>query len=353
MFQVLDETEVKCHANKGARAIKVYQTAEGLLLSVDPYWTSINIKPSRDIKAANELLLSDKDFIDRNLLKLYQGITTRFCTTFVTLLKAISKLEDEYMVIEDFRGNEAVVYASHGVVYIPKCQMVEEIEIITNTTNCFEDIPIRFTINNRTFPGFITTEGIVKLTSKLISCDIPIEQIIMLKNGEQVIKRKNNQVELINKKSIILQRLDLVDNNISTINFQHFKGILDTVDILKQVEEMTMIKEAEQNFYVAATGDSESSSQWLDNLNSWFKRAKDKLILAAIIMIAIIVIILICCMCTCGNCWLLRLMCRPCKKQRKTRRYTNIANKLQTADEIELNPVTKAIMMKNLTNSKK
>lgn len=85
-----------------------------------------------------------------------------------------------------------------------------------NFSNCNEDLPVKFSYSNRTINGFLTTEGILKLTSKLRDCNS--EQLIQLKSG-QIIKRKDKHVSLIERQALVFETIDLINNDLSQLNF--------------------------------------------------------------------------------------------------------------------------------------
>ena len=63
--------------------------------------------------------MADKDYENRKLLKLFQKVASQICLLFLTTIRTLSRLEDEFVKLADTNGNNMVVYANSGVVYIP------------------------------------------------------------------------------------------------------------------------------------------------------------------------------------------------------------------------------------------
>ena len=70
-----------------------------------------------------------------------------------------------------------------------------------------------------------------------------------MKQTDFVIKRSGKVTTRVPKESINTRPINLVDNDISRINFQHFKGITDTIDIIQQIDQYTTIREMDMNFF--------------------------------------------------------------------------------------------------------
>ncbi len=59
----------------------------------------------------NAFLLADHDFEGRKLYRLYDHNTEQLCLTFLSTIRAWSRLDDEYVRLEDNSGSKIIVYA--------------------------------------------------------------------------------------------------------------------------------------------------------------------------------------------------------------------------------------------------
>ena len=169
LFKITQTEIVSCgdHCYKPVE-LRVYHTAEGFYLSDETFWNVLNIVNGTRMLTANEFLLADKDYENRKLLKLFQKVASQICLLFLTTIRTLSRLEDEFVKIADTNGNNMVVYANSGVVYIPTCVEINEITVKVKLSNCYEDTPV-FTIYNTNISAFLTTGMIIRPTPRIIA----------------------------------------------------------------------------------------------------------------------------------------------------------------------------------------
>jgi hypothetical protein len=83
------------------------------------------------------------------------------CHQAISTIKLLSKFHDEFLKIYDKQNNPIILYAKHHNVYVPPCVLISEITILSNTSNCYEHIPIQFQYNNLTVNGFLKGNNIL------------------------------------------------------------------------------------------------------------------------------------------------------------------------------------------------
>ena len=113
-----------------------------------------------------------------------------------------AKMEDKFMKFQDFYGNEAVLYSSHNTILIPSCVDLTEIEVLEKTKICHQDIPFQFNNNNRTKSAFLSTDNIIRRTSKQMSCENFIQKVF-LNDGHQVIINHGTKATIQSTKNLI------------------------------------------------------------------------------------------------------------------------------------------------------
>ena len=121
-------------------------TTGGLLLTNDSMASSLN-QADNDVRIVDGLILSELDngnYQALNLIvKLNKLMNEKICQTYKSFINLYTKLDDEFFVFFDFSGNEAVLYSDMGRAFVPDCTEVSEIEIISETKNCFKDFPVK------------------------------------------------------------------------------------------------------------------------------------------------------------------------------------------------------------------
>ena len=91
IFQVTGVESVSCIVNNIPTMFEMFTSAEGVYISDSPSWLSFPIKDNVELKSVHKLILADSDLSQSNILKLYRGLTQRFCTAFLANLRIFSK----------------------------------------------------------------------------------------------------------------------------------------------------------------------------------------------------------------------------------------------------------------------
>ena len=131
--------------------------------------------------------------------------------------------------------------------------------IVSNTSNCFDTVPIQFKYNNLTINGFLKDNNILSKTSKLIPCD-HINNFVILDNNNIQIKRTNNLNYIITHNHDILENLNLFHSQFN-YNFHHKQDILDSIDLRRTDDQYMQANEFAGNFIISSN--SENSDQLL------------------------------------------------------------------------------------------
>lgn len=178
-------------------------------------------------------------------------MSIRFCTQLMNTLRMLSKLDDEFQIVRDIHGHDAVLYAQHGMIYVPKCEWIYAITIPDNWTRCYADTPVTFQYKDRLIAAFLSEDAIIRITSTVIPCTQPYVKFVYL-NATHVLKRANQSFTILDSRTLNMLRIDVIDTNITSINFVHYHGILDAVDLVQQSAQYEGIEESGSRFYVDA-----------------------------------------------------------------------------------------------------
>ena len=115
----------------------------------------------------------------------------------VLSLHLFSKFQNQFLKIHDINDNPIIIYTSFGNLFVPSCITLGEIQIFSNTSRCFEHVPVKFTYKNGTINAFLRDYNIISKTSKSIDCVQPILNLVS--NSLQIKRNKTfNSIEAAN-----------------------------------------------------------------------------------------------------------------------------------------------------------
>jgi hypothetical protein len=254
IFQITKEINI-------CNNMSAYDTAEGLYLTTDP--KALNLESAKtDLKIIDGLLLSEMDFNKIKELQftinVFSTINQKICQLYKSNLNQYLKHDDEFINFYD-NGNEGVLYADNGKLFVPQCKIIEQIELL-NTTECFKDIPIKAFTNNITINAFITQEGIIKLVSKKISCK---NNKIILNIDNKTITKQENKVVIIQDQIFDTLTINIQNNNITSINFMIHHDELLINPIIDLKESFTIFQEKDEShgeFFILEDHNSQTST---------------------------------------------------------------------------------------------
>ena len=166
LFQIVDDIRV-CDSNTFMR------TVEGLFLSIEE--TKNLSQTPKDYKANAGIVLADMDFENYETLRIISELSYINCLRFTAVLNILRYESDRFLIHFDDIRNPLVLYANYGNIFLPKCANVTYMVIITKTEKCYRDVPIKFKLNNTTLNGFLSIEGIVRISSEIIECQIKLD----------------------------------------------------------------------------------------------------------------------------------------------------------------------------------
>jgi hypothetical protein len=225
--------------------IQAWKTAEGFYLTQNDEALQLQ-KATDDIKVIDNLILAEMDYHSINLLQTITMLTRqtneKICQVYKTIINMYKKIDNEFFIFNDFNGNEAVLYTDQGQIFVPNCIQISKIEIIEKTERCYEDFPALIKINNQSIAVFLTNDLILKQTGTLRSCEnnkhnlhLPRLKRILSKNGQNTF--------LEDESKFIHLRFNLQESNLTQINFKHDETIINSINLIKQIANVTTIFE--------------------------------------------------------------------------------------------------------------
>ena len=194
------------------------------------------------------------------MTNIFKLTNTKICQLYKTFSNLYSKLDDEFFTFNDFNGNEAVLYSDQGRIFVPSCVAVEEIDVVEKTNACYRDFPVKIRIGNRTVNAFMTNEKIIKVTSKKASCKNNYQNV-HLTNTHRMLVKMGNLTTLEYDDVFMHLTFNLQTVNVTKLNFMHDENILNSVDLVMKLANVTAITEESGIFHIAEDFHSETESK--------------------------------------------------------------------------------------------
>ena len=227
---------------------QIIRTTEGLYILRADKATSFRTSTSTD-HDIQELAFADADYIKYKTFKHFSELQASFCYHAANTLQVFSKFENEYIEINDVKGNPIILYASNGQLYLPHCTRIEVIDILSNSSYCYKDVPIQFEYQNTTWNAFLQKENIIKRQSKLIHCQA-INHILNI--NKQVEIRRNGSMNVVRSNTIQhFETLNLVEIQAQNYNFHHAQALIESHD-LDDTNPYIQVPDDTGNFIITA-----------------------------------------------------------------------------------------------------
>lgn len=112
------------------------------------------------------------------------------CIEFHNNIKIAAKtINDDFLRIKDYTGNELILYIYENSIYVPHCEENYNV-FIYHLDDCFEYIPIRWLVDresNFRGTGYLTNEKIIVSESVRIQCKDKPNIAIEIENNTRLI----------------------------------------------------------------------------------------------------------------------------------------------------------------------
>lgn len=252
IFKLTDNYETACDG------IKFLQTHQGLyfvelttpiikqkVLSLPKSKVGITHLQDNDIR---DFMLAEEDYDKQMMLYTMAKVA---CYSLINTIRAHLDSQDKFLNIQEFGSTDVILYIKDGLAYIPFCNNVSQITVIQNTTACYKDFPVTYTMNSKPFNGFLRQHNILTQYSKLHDCKTNDKNLV-IENSFKIIKRKN-QIVTVNKYNHNLStklKIPFFDETSLNNAFKHHELIVNSTGMLENMEELIISKEHNIDFYV-------------------------------------------------------------------------------------------------------
>jgi hypothetical protein len=188
-------------------------------------------------------------------------------------LQLFSKFKNNFLKIHDINDNPIIIYTSFGNLFVPSCTILGEIQIISNTSRCFEHVPVTFKYKNGSINAFLRDYNIISKTSKSIDCESVQPILDLVSNSLQIKRNKTfNIIEAANTE--FYEKLNLA-HYIFNYNFHHKQEIIDSIDLRRTDEQFMHANEFAGPFIVSS--DSVNSESLLQLPADEFRKISNKI----------------------------------------------------------------------------
>ena len=229
-----------------------FETGEGLyiLFKKQNQKLSCVARNITESKAITEILLAESDYTTYRSFRELTELNYQICLHYMSMVNMFRLFDDRYLRLPDLRGNNAILYTKSGSIFIPQCTKIDKIIVHENNKFCYRDTPISFTHQNQTVNAFLTTEGIIRKTSKIIECNGDT-QIILLKNTPNYfIKRIDKITSKESTKNFNYKKVKLNVYEIHRINMFHSKILIEGYDPVENFQKIMTTNELSGEFKV-------------------------------------------------------------------------------------------------------
>jgi len=331
----------------------IYSTSEGFYLTFDE--TADLTATEKNSETVLKLLLTDVDDIRFRSVEAFKEINKRSCELLTMQMESNRRLKDEFFKSRIINGKVVILYANNGQIYMTPCFTCDEIIIPASTDECYEYVPVRFTVENSMIQrvGALTSELIIKPNNRKISCDENYYQI-QINKTHTIIMQKNT--------------ISLGVNSNSKVNVLHYPNMhdLEKVSAIHDGLLFESVKSEKHGFSVnnfiaeyvpymnnvtINTKDrvSDFIGNFVGNINEWTGKVKLGLSIGFIIILIILTIIILAKLTSilrfCWNCC--KCFKMPKRKRRENIKSVNIALRRQpelVSSTPDLDAVTKNLL---------
>ncbi|CAF0861195.1 unnamed protein product [Brachionus calyciflorus] len=156
-----------------------------------------------------------------------------------------------------------------GTIYKVNCKTIKEIDIVLETFSnknislCFKDQPVKFTDEYTTRTGFLSQDGIIKLVSDVVPCNLVI-QYIQLPNVEKTIVRQIHESFLASDPQLQYFNIDYLNNKFREPQLSHNSLLLDGIDLLSTFQDVINHEMRAGTWYTHMTDTSNIKSKLED-----------------------------------------------------------------------------------------
>ena len=210
------------------------------------------------------------------------------CKEWQHVISQASKEEDKFNTVIDPNGQIQQIYTRNGLVYLPICTPVNQINLI-ESDRCFQHQQAWYlTENGQNRTGFLTQNNFIRDNSPTVNCKLisssqllPSNNILLIRNGNEIkIKNTSNLIiHDLSKPYHIHNKLNLMHQNQIISNYQNNEIHME-YDKTRQDDSQTTISSTNDDQHFT---EIEYKSKTVDSINEIEKKVIDLISTSTII----------------------------------------------------------------------
>lgn len=175
----------------------------------------------------------------------------------MSIMNIIKHIPNRFTRLLDSTGQVVILYNRNGDLIVPNCLNLNKVEVLEDTSKCYNDFPVRLTLNNKSVIGFLTEDNIIQEYSKIVDCDtankslyFPTLNMRIIKIGSRTFKKYE-----VNRKT----KLNYKQKNFAKLNFHHSSLVVNGVNTISEFLKLTQITEKDEVLVVEHDKSNDSS----------------------------------------------------------------------------------------------
>ena len=217
------------------------------------------------------------------------------CNIFKNQVDAFRQFDNTFFEINLLDSSILNIFVKDSNIFIPKCSIVEKIEIFVETALCFEDIPVNMIVkeptgNNTSVQAFLSKDRFLRSISRQKAC-VDAHQTVTVLSLKLEIIQDSNKYLVKKRENVVRQSFHPSNINLTDMNFKHHIDNMAGIDLIDSFQEFSKVKEVNGDFYVipSINNPEETAGQsLLKNLKEY--RANYKFLFWFVLILFIIII---------------------------------------------------------------
>jgi hypothetical protein len=221
-----------------------YETSEQLYLLHESNNLNLISSP-RELKTSQHLILSDMDYkhftMNRQSNERTNKLSEQMCQTLKTLLRIFAKQQNEFLILNDLKGDELILFNNDGLIQIADCKNISRIKVIEKMADFFEQPEAIIYINGSETKVSVFNDLIVAKDKEIkINCNR--RRITQLPELDRVMITQNGRTDIF-KLEDTPKSIATVDWTNGKIDANQTKLLDEYFDPIKQIERLTKIRD--------------------------------------------------------------------------------------------------------------
>jgi hypothetical protein len=228
--------------------VHIMSTTEGIYISLDLRATQLKTS-NIELDMKTHFMLAEIDFRIGSILRIFDKLNNKIETQICTIIKdKLMHMENYTFISLNNKNNiDRVLLKDNGELIVTNCVPITTITIATTNKYCYKHIPVSFMYNNNTLNGFLRENNLLTLESQVIDCNI--KSIIELQFENKILSSDNgNKVMVTSRRNT--NNLQLSFFCLSHISNMHNKELLDSYNLVNQVETLIRFDDVEGTYHI-------------------------------------------------------------------------------------------------------